>query len=181
MVRLERQVPLPDRVVPSTNAPRPSHASTRQASWRFPISSPDSCADQSRPGAVFYPFSTQDSSAFPCRCTAGALSVLPLSGIRARGRIAWHFGLVIRWQRVDMRTADLAIGAPSPVPSEYARPPLVFSVIGIDAVGDGHVAITNSVLDIRNVSHQALTKTPNQTLWRGQETSPPVWASAQKA
>lgn len=83
MVRLERQVPLPDRVVPSKNAPRPSHASTRQASWRFPISSPDSCADQSRPGVAIHHFSTQDSSAFPCRCTAGALSILPFSGIRA--------------------------------------------------------------------------------------------------
>lgn len=85
MVRLERQVPLPDRVVPSTNASRPSHASTRQASWRFPVSSPDTCADQSRSGAVFYPFSTQNSSALPCRCAAGALSVSLFSGIRAGG------------------------------------------------------------------------------------------------
>lgn len=179
MVRLERQVPLPDRVVPSTNAPRPSHASTRQASWRFPISSPDNCADQSRPGAVCYPSPRKIPRPFHAGA-AGALSVLPFSGIRVRGRITWHFGLLFsRWQRVDTRTL-LSEPARQYRPNMSARACPSSSLEDV-VVGDGLAAITNLILDIRHVSHQAWTKMINQTLWRGQETLSPVWASAQKA
>lgn len=111
---------------------------------------------------------------------AGALSVLPFSGIRVRGRITWHFGLLFsRWQRVDTRIL-LSEPARQYRPNMSARACLSSSLEDV-VVGDGLAAITNPILDIRHVSHQAWTKMINQTLWRGQETLSPVWASAQKA